>query len=75
MWHDGYHFWGMHLFWWAFWALLVVWIVYIIYRRNNRTSRINTALDILQKRYASGEISKEEYEEKKAILKRDELGR
>jgi len=31
----------------------------------------NTALDILQKRFASGERTKERYEEQKAIIERD----
>ena len=30
-----------------------------------------TALDVLQRRYATGEISTEEYEERRAVLTRD----
>ena len=24
--YEGYHFWGMHLFWWIIWAALIIWI-------------------------------------------------
>ena len=51
-----------------FWALVVLGIVYLIKLILGSTKseeRPETALDILKKRYARGEISKEEFEEKK----------
>ena len=74
MWHmyDGYHFWGMHLVWWIVWILLLGWLFFGIGRSGRwRSKEEDTPLGVLQKRFASGEISKEEYEERKAILERD----
>ena len=66
-----YNFGGMHMLWWFFWIILMVslfgWFVPVPKRRIRRDS----PLDILQKRLASGDITTEEYNEKKAILAAD----
>lgn len=59
---------GMHLFWWLLWILVVAWIFSPI---TPVPSRRETALEVLQRRYAAGEISTDDYEERKARLKRD----
>lgn len=56
----------------VFWVLVIIGLVYLI-RWLARSSghgekREETALDLLKKRYASGEISKQEFEEKKKDL-------
>ena len=48
----------------------IVYLVKVIVGREKRTTG-ETALDILKKRYAKGEISKEEFEEKKKDLTGD----
>ncbi len=52
-----------------FWAMVILGIVYLLklISGGDRKSERNeeTALDVLKKRYAKGEISKEEFEEKK----------
>ena len=71
--YDGWWFWGMHLFWWLFWVILIVlflWLAVPVSRKKVRAYR-ETPLDILQRRYAAGEISTEEYEERKSRLERD----
>jgi uncharacterized membrane protein len=52
-------------------VLLAV-ILFLVFRKNgfsNLNSERETPLDVLQKRYVNGDISKEEYVEKKDILK------
>lgn len=71
MFYNGYYFWGMHLFWWILWLILIFWIFAIPYRIPGERLRRDTPLDILQKRFASGEITKEEYQERKEILEKD----
>lgn len=55
-------------FGWLFWIILLGVIIWGILQFTNRNQQLNeadleTSLDILKKRYAKGEISKEEFEE------------
>ena len=55
----------------GFWALVVTAIVFFIrylVRESRRSRRDPPFLEILKARYAKGEISKEEFEEKKRDL-------
>ena len=70
MFHDGVSFWGMHMFWWLFWVLLIV-SFFGVATPVPRSRAKQTPLDILQRRYAAGEISTAEYEERKEKLTRD----
>lgn len=70
--HDGsWGFWGMHLFWWLFWVVLLFAFFSLATPVPRRRAR-ETPLEILQRRYAAGEISTEEYEERKALLVKDQ---
>jgi len=72
MWHyDGHHFWGMHWFWWILWVIFIIWIFATPYDIPGQRKKKDSPLDILKKRFASGEINKEEYEEKKKVLESD----
>jgi putative membrane protein len=66
--YDGYHFWGMHFIWWIFWIIMLVWIFMTPWDIPGQRSKKETPLDILKKRFANGEITKEEYTEKKKFL-------
>jgi putative membrane protein len=69
--HDSnWGFWGMHLFWWLFWIVLFVAFFSLLIPVPRRRAR-ETPLEVLQRRYATGEISTEEYEERKMRLTRD----
>lgn len=69
--YNGYQFWGMDLIWWVIWCMLLFWIFAMPYRIPGQRHRLDSPLDILQKRFASGQITKEEYQEGKAILEKD----
>ena len=69
--YDGYHFWGMHLVWWFVWLIILFWIFAVPYNITGQRMKKDSALDILQRRFASGQIKTEEYQEMKKILERD----
>jgi putative membrane protein len=66
------HYWGMHFFWWMFWLIMVIWIFATPYDIPMRRTRLQSPLNILKKRLAKGEITKEEYYERKRILEEKE---
>ena len=66
--YDGYHFWGMHLIWWLIWIFLLIWIFATPWYVPGRKKKNDSPLDVLQRRFASGQITKEQYLEQKAIL-------
>ncbi len=64
--------WFMPIFFIIFWGL-VIWGIVALVRglsgsRGSDSSKADSALEVLKKRYARGEIDKEEYEEKKRDL-------
>jgi putative membrane protein len=66
---------GMALFGWLFmilfWVaiiLLIIWLYKQIKGPESAAAKTETANEILKKRYARGEINKEEFEEKKKDL-------
>lgn len=63
-------FFGMHLFWWIFWIALVA-LVFGFFDPVPRHKTKANPLGILQRRYAAGEITTQEYEEHKKHLEQD----
>lgn len=72
--HMGPWGWGMGIFGALFMLLvvgLVVWlIVYLVRADQGRGTGAKGALDLLDERYARGEIDREEYLERRADLER-----
>lgn len=69
-----YPFWGMSAVWWVFWLVALVMLFGVavpIPRGRWREYKQASPLAILQRRYALGEVTTEQYEERKAILERD----
>jgi putative membrane protein len=69
--YYNYYYGGMHLIWWAVWIVLLFWIFALPYRIPLQRYKKDSPLDILRRRFASGEITNEEYQEKKKILESD----
>lgn len=66
-WFEG-HYWGMHIIWWVIWVIFIIWIFATPWDIPGQRTKRETPLDLLKKRYAKGEISKEEYEDIKRTL-------
>jgi putative membrane protein len=64
------HFWGMHLIWWIIWLIFIIWIFVTPWSVPGTRIKKETPLDILKKRYAKGEISKDEFYEIKNNLQK-----
>jgi putative membrane protein len=73
MWHmdDGWGWWMMMGWIWmvVFWGI-IIWAVVTVAGRlgGDRSSDDDTAMALLERRYAAGEISKEEFEERRQTL-------
>jgi len=67
--HD-FHFFGgwMMIFWLALIIAVVVVVIRALMKTNSQQDTSETPMDILKKRFAKGEIDKEEFEERKKEL-------
>jgi putative membrane protein len=74
MWYGNGWMFGMHFLWWGFWPLLILILVVVLLRRETGPPppiSKSTPLETLERRYAAGEISTEEFEERRThLLKR-----
>lgn len=65
-------FWGMNFIWWLFWlGLLAAFFALATPVPRRRVRLYDHPLSILRRRYAAGEITTQEYEERRALLLRD----
>nr|WKN40387.1 SHOCT domain-containing protein [Tunicatimonas sp. TK19036] len=60
----------MHIIWWVIWVIFIIWIFATPWDIPGQRTKKETPLDLLKKRYAKGEISKEEYEDIKRTLQK-----
>ena len=70
MFYSNYY-WGMNPIWWIIWMIIIVWIFAIPYDIPGERKQKDTPLDILQQRYALGQMTTEEYKERKRIITED----
>ena len=73
MFHDGSYMVGMHGFWWLFWLLMIGVLLFYGWGRPGRRGerQRETPHEVLHRRLASGEITPQQYEERKALIDRD----
>ena len=60
---------------WIFIIVVGIWSIWYFEKKYNSISNQlpkNTQLDILKRRFAKGEITEEEYDERRAVLEEDE---
>jgi putative membrane protein len=62
---------GMHFYWWILWIILIVWVFALPYDIPGQRKKKDSPFDILRRRLAVGEITKEEYQEYKVLLEKD----
>lgn len=71
MFYNNGFYWGMHLIWWAIWLVVVGWIIFGPSSTSYTETKEDNLATTLKIRFAKGEISKEEYEQSKELLKSD----
>jgi putative membrane protein len=77
MYDGGYMMVGMHGLWWLFWLVLLGVFLFGGWGRwggrwnRSRDTPRDTPHEVLHRRLAGGEITPAEYEERKALLDRD----
>lgn len=59
-----HHYWGMHMFWWIFWVLIISLLLFSPWPVRRRDS----AIDVLRRRFAAGEITEDEYRQRLDVL-------
>ncbi|NWJ49997.1 MAG: SHOCT domain-containing protein [Bacteroidetes bacterium] len=69
--YNSTYYWGMDLIWWCVWLVLLFWIFAVPYNIPGQRNKKDSPLDILQKRFATGQITADEYQEIKKILEND----
>jgi len=62
----------MHYYWWFFWIFL--WVIFFSFMTPMRRAtyrEMRTPMQLLQRRYAAGGLTSDEYEERRTKLLRD----
>ena len=72
MWMDwnamGFFGWTMMIVFWTAVLLVIIWVVRNLSTKPSPTTQ--TPLDLLERRFAAGEIDREDFEERKQLLSR-----
>lgn len=67
--HNNYIFWGMHFAWWLVWFIAIIFLFILFFRFSGQMKSLKEKpLEILQKRFAAGQISRIEYLKDREII-------
>jgi putative membrane protein len=66
-----HHFIGMHWIWWIILVGIILLVAFNVIPYRPKYDLKEDAMDILKIRFAKGEIEREEFEERKQILKQN----
>ena len=69
--YIGHHVWGMGFGMWFTFILFILIVFYFFKESTKSQQKDSSAQDILDQRYANGEIDTQEYEEKSKTLKKN----
>ena len=69
--YIGHHGWGMGFGMWITFILFILIVFYFFKESTKSQQKDSSAQDILDQRYANGEIDTQEYEEKSKTLKKN----
>lgn len=68
MFHEGYFLFGMHFLWWCVWIVILSWIFVIPYDIPGQRKKRESPFYALQKKFANGHLTKEEYFKKRSEI-------
>lgn len=68
--YDIYYL-GMYAIWWLIWLGFLLWFFVLPFDIPNQRSARQSPLEMLRKRFAAGQVTKEEYHDRKKILEAD----
>jgi putative membrane protein len=68
-WHSGWAWWWMGVGMLVFWGL-VAWLIVTLVRQGDRSRTGRGAREILDERYARGEIEENEYRRRTELIRR-----
>jgi putative membrane protein len=68
-WHDGGAWWWMALAGVAFWAVIAWAIVMLVRSNTTGSSHASHARDVLDERFARGEIDEDEYRRRRELIR------
>lgn len=66
---NNYIFWGMHVVWWLIWIIAIISLMVNLFKLSGKVKNFKEKpLEILQKRFAAGQINRKDYLKDREII-------